>query len=269
MAINSFRQRCATALLSLLVPWLGTTITASAQTGSRATIKYTSLQETDPDLSDVSREWSSPPDARPTGAVNKKRINSINNQISLIKELVAKEQEQARRAAAEEAKQAQLKKLEEAKAARLLAAPEIMTNSPEPDPATSKPNPPEASADSGTPVVAQPINPLKLANSLFRTGNIEASRKSYTAGLADATPEEKVWLQCLIGCCYRLEGNFAKAESTFRDVTNQREGSYAVDYAKWSLEYLDQRRNSTEKFVAIESEIENILTMRKKTRTKK
>ena len=112
---------------------------------------------------------------------------------------------------------------------------------------------------SGTPVATQPVNPFRLATSLFMTGNIEAARKSYEAGLANATPDEKLWLKCFIGCCYRLEGDFASAESAFREVTNDGSATFPVDYGKWCLKYLQQRRNSLEQYQYIEAEIDGIL----------
>ena len=84
---------------------------------------------------------------------------------------------------------------------------------------------------------------------------MKASRKSYEAGLADATGEEKAWLQCFIGCCYRLEGDFEKAETTFRELTNRQTRTHAGEYAKWCLGYLEKRRNSIEQYNLIEAEI--------------
>ena len=96
------------------------------------------------------------------------------------------------------------------------------------------------------------------------TGNIAASRRSYESGLADASVEDRLWLKCLIGCCYRLEGDYPSAETTFREVTSHKQFAYPVDYARWCLKYLEQRRNSVEQFRVIDSELENLLTEMRK-----
>jgi hypothetical protein len=111
----------------------------------------------------------------------------------------------------------------------------------------------------GTPVTALPVNSFELGNSLFLTGNLTASRKSYQSSLKQAqSPDEDAWLRCLIGSCYRLEGDLANAETMYREVTQHKNQSYPVDYAKWCLQYVEQKRNTREQFRLIEAEIETL-----------
>lgn len=114
--------------------------------------------------------------------------------------------------------------------------------------------------ESGTPVVTEPVNSLELANSLFLIGNPTAARKHYQAILKEKLDvEDEIWLKCLIGCCYRLEGEFDKAEKIFREVTSLKQNSYPINYSKWCLQYLDQRRQTKAHFQTIELEIDAIL----------
>jgi TolA-binding protein len=234
----------------------------SANGQSEARLVLAAYQETADESTPLVQD-SKPTTGPTTGLVTEERINSINDRISLIKKMVAKKRE--------------LEEAEKQKAVDLLveqakvdATPKPIPNSEVAEaeiPSVENDDPKEEESDpandsmviSGTPVVAQPINPFKLANSLFRTGNVKASRKSYEAGLAEASGEEKAWLQCFIACCYRLEGNFEKAETTFRELVNRQSQSHATQYAKWCLEYLEARRGSIGQYKQIEAEIDGEL----------
>jgi len=115
-------------------------------------------------------------------------------------------------------------------------------------------------------VVTEPINTFELANSLFRTGNISAARSSYESRLTQSpSPEEELWLRCLVGCCYRLEGNLAKSEETYRTLANSKLYSYfPVDHSKWCLKYVEKRREMKTRFQEIESEVSGVLMEVKK-----
>jgi hypothetical protein len=266
--------RCVLTITMLL---LSSATTLHAQSNSTAgRISHFSTRESDPaSLNQLQRsetgmatlakikltalQQSTPQDSTPAqsgaAALSQTRIDSIHERISMIQKLVEKSKEK-------NAKQEQAKQQKPLDVVPTFPAIEsVPKTEPALDPVEPRPDPKITATPpvSATPVVAQPINPFKLATSLFLTGNIEASRKSYEAGLKDATPEEKLWLKCFIGCCFRLEGNFASAESSFRDVTNERTAAYPVDYAKWCLKYLQQRRNSLEQYQQIEAEIDRIL----------
>jgi len=264
-------------LSTISIAWTASapTVAIAAQQRSQATIRVTAYQE--PETQQSVRPFGEPSVQAPAptsrGQVTDERINSIHDRISLIKKIV--EQEKLREKAELE-RQAQAKKdVVDQMNAKPIQAPESETSA-QPSDLTKKPdndsagtNEPvqdaqtELTPTSGTPIAAKPLNPFKLANSLFRTGNIEASRKSYEAGLADALPDDRAWLQCFIGCCYRLEGNYDKSESTFRDLVNRGGQSYAVEYGKWCLDYLETRRNSKIQFQAIEADIDGVLASMK------
>ncbi len=248
---------------------------SDAQGQSHAKIRRTSFQESTSqetkDVANAVQDVAESSAQRPqgltptTGLVTEARLNSIQERISLIKKMV--EEDKAR---AEAAKQRAME--------AIVAKPEPPVKpepiEPEPDPATDptakddseKDDTKKDEAKSGTQVVGQPVNPFKLASSLFRTGNIKESRKSYEVGLSDATSDEQAWLLCFIGCCYRLEGNFGESEATFRKLLNSRSQSYATEYAKWSLEYLETRRNSAVQFQQIALEIDEVITALKSSK---
>lgn len=239
------------------------------QKSNRATIldePTVSAQTPEPN-SDVQAPFNRVP--TPQSNFNNDRVNSIHDRIKLIKRL-----------------------MEEEKAAAAPVKPTLMTpSSTNPPPGIDTTNPPPSPTNpiqtaietgnseansatdpateltsiprpeaSGTPITAKPINSFELGNSLFLTGNLVASRKSYQARLKDAqTPEEDAWLRCLIGCCYRLEGDLANAELMYREVTQHKLQSYPVEYAQWGLQYVEQKRKTREQYQIIESELESML----------
>ena len=60
-----------------------------------------------------------------------------------------------------------------------------------------------------------------------------------------------------------MENQYDKADESFRSVVNLRGETFPADYAKWSLGYLRQRRQTAEAFHGIEQQIDAILKGRK------
>ena len=203
----------------------------------------------------------------PKSYPNAARIESIHERINLLKKLIVEEriaaestqpQSPAFTAESEKNTTNQSEPETESTEGDLGAAPEPIQPSDNRD--GNLVPPPAKGPTASIPVVGEPVNSFELANSLFLTGNVSAARKSYEARLTeDTTVDDEAWLKCLIGCCYRLEGNFNKAEELFRDVTNLKQDSYPVDYSQWCLQYVANRRVSLEQIQAIESEIDGIL----------
>lgn len=112
----------------------------------------------------------------------------------------------------------------------------------------------------GMQVTPVPVDSWELANSLFRTGNYAAARKSYEARLENERDEQEIaWLKCLIGNCLRLEGDLSGAEAKLREVTNEFKQSYPVDFARWGIEFVQQRRKLTDEFELLSEEIDALV----------
>ena len=220
--------------------------------------------------SPLNRQAQSGSSRQSESGLNQDRLDSIQSRIKLLKRLMNEAQvaseiqsSNADKRLADPASPAGEKKIEplaEAETlpgiAERLAAPSETESRTAPNKKAAIPPP----TMSGTPVTTEPINSFELGNSLFLTGNISAARKSYQRNLKQAqSPLEDAWLRCLIGCCYRLEGDLKNAELKFREVTRHKSPSYPGDYAKWSLQYVDRKRKTQEEFLAIESEIETLL----------
>ena len=206
-------------------------------------------------------------------SLDKGRIDSINERISLLKKLAEEDQRRAAEKAAQEA-------ASKVNTMPAMPQPETTANGTDAessvfDPANRKPidppvtpfqptlpkaDPLTSKAAEATQVLQEPLDPFELGNSLFMTGNYEASIKSYQTILQDASAEDQVWLKCMMGCNFRLIGDLQKAEELFREVSNNRNAeSYAVDYARWSLSYIESRRKPKEEFQVLEGEIDSIL----------
>ena len=203
----------------------------------------------------------------PKSYPNAARIESIHDRINLLKKLIVEERIAAESAQPQspavtaEAEKNPTNKLEpETESAEGELGPAAEPIRPSDNQDGILVQPPANGPTASIPVVGEPVNSFELANSLFLTGNVSAARRSYEARLIeDTTVDDEAWLKCLIGCCYRLEGNFNKAEEMFRDVTNLEQNSYPVDYSKWCLQYVAKRRVSLEQIQSIESEIDGIL----------
>lgn len=204
-------------------------------------------------------------------SVDRGRIDSINERISLLKKLA----EEDKRRAAEKAAQDAASQIitmpanqPKTPANEVSADPNVFDPTtqpadppPEPfQPTVPKTDPLQAKAAEATQVLQEPLDPFELGNSLFMTGNHEASIKSYQTIMKSASKEDQVWLKCMMGCNYRMIGNLQKAEELFREVSNNRNAeSYAVDYARWSLSYIESRRKTIEEYQVLEGEIDTIL----------
>lgn len=209
-------------------------------------------------------------------AFEPKRIESINERIQLLKKLMQQEREQAER----QEQEGQLDQLPPNNATTQPNFPNNNSANPTTAEETGQPeeftpslpvDPNAASQDAGTPILTQPVNSFELGNSLFMTGNYSAALKSYQAMLNEKPAvEDELWIRCMMGCCYRLQGDFAKAESMFREITNRRlTNSYPSDYAKWSLNYIEKRRISHDQFRLIESELDTVIAELKNETTNK
>ena len=203
-------------------------------------------------------------------SVDMGRINSINERISLLKKLA----EEDKRRAAEEAAKAE-SQMNSMPPVNPVTPPnnnvgesnvfDNVTQPSDPPPENFQPTMPKTDplttkAAEATQVLQEPLDPFELGNSLYMTGNYQASIKSYATILESVSPQDQIWLKCMMGCNYRLLGDLQKSEELFREVSNSRNAdSIAVDYARWSLTYIESRQKSKEEYQLIEGEIDSIL----------
>ena len=176
--------------------------------------------------------------------LDRQRLDSINNRLELIGKLIAEE------------KRSQIKPLNNNpnlpqpavdqgdQTSETNGPPEIAqppTKDPEFQP-TIKPQ--ETGFPDSQTVVPEPVDLVKLGNSLFRTGNYDRSIRSYQARLdQENDPAEQSWLKLMIACNHRLLGQLDQAESLFREVSNLRSAApFVAQHARWSLKMIERRR---------------------------
>ncbi len=129
----------------------------------------------------------------------------------------------------------------------------------QPQTVSTEPSVDDAS-DWGTRIATEPVDSIELASSLFMTGNYEGAKKTCQARLrSEVDPDLEAWLRCMIGCCERIMGDYANAEASFRDITNNRPESYPVDYARWNLGYIRQRQEMQQQFENVTSSMDAII----------
>ncbi|MFK7765600.1 MAG: tetratricopeptide repeat protein [Mariniblastus sp.] len=247
------RKRQLTLHLAILSILFYSGINASAQDGVEP-----SATPVLPVLTDPIESLGSPP--ADFEERNRDRIDTINRRIRRIRMLIEEEKAAALEAESKtDAKQNKNANVDP-------PAVSVDPNQKVPDSNNQTDDSPaeqtETEISESASVVAGLVNPVELGHSLFLTGNFAASRKHFEMQLKqakDLDPEEAAWLRCLVGCCFRMEGQYQKAEEMFRATTRYRVRSYATDYAKWNLGYLQKRRQTFEAYQAVEQEINAIL----------
>lgn len=221
---------------------------------------------------------------------NDARIESIHQRIFLIRKLIDKEKNEPTSRRRDEASRlptesemtedspanlksndsgSELTQPEENPVASSAASPtqsDSVTTEPQRPTETSVGKPPTNQvSDWGTKIATEPVDSFELASSLFMTGNYEGSKKTCEARLrSDIDPNQEAWLRCMIGCCERIMGEYTNAEASFRDVTNNRQDSYPVDYARWNLGYIRQRQEMQQQFENVSSTMDALIKEAKK-----
>ncbi len=171
-----------------------------------------------------------------------------------IAELVARIAQQAKKA--RESASASLPKRTEGGAGRVEGkdnSPSTTLNpqaSTHPSAPPSQPETPPSSTvsvkrpDDATKVVTDaPVDPLALAQSLFRAKDYAAALNAYhKLDKDDQKPEERAPIQYMMACCLRKLGKLDEASALYREVANTPGNDFLGENAQWYLRTMKERR---------------------------
>ena len=106
-------------------------------------------------------------------------------------------------------------------------------------------------------VTDKPLDAVELAYSLYMTGNYSTAIKNLQAALKqEHTPDEAAWMNCLMGCCYRMQQKFDESEQLFRKSANQKSGAgISAKYSNWKLQYIESRKSAIQALRDIDTEL--------------
>jgi tetratricopeptide (TPR) repeat protein len=92
-------------------------------------------------------------------------------------------------------------------------------------------------------VTDAPVDPLALAQSLFRAGDHAAALDAYRKlEKEDQKPEDRVAIQYMIACCLRKLARVDEASVLFREVANSPGNDFLMENAQWYLRTMKERR---------------------------
>jgi tetratricopeptide (TPR) repeat protein len=136
----------------------------------------------------------------------------------------------------------------EAKASPPPAILQPSPSTPPSAPPAQPPTPPSPTASVKQPddtpkgVTDAPVDPLALAQSLYRTGNFaEALNAYHKLDKDDQKPEERVAIQYMIACCLRKLGKVDEASTLYREVANTPGNDFLSENAQWHLRTMKER----------------------------
>ena len=88
------------------------------------------------------------------------------------------------------------------------------------------------------------VDPLSLAQALFRTGDYEGSLAIYLSLLhKEPLPLEKVMYQYMIASCYRKLGKYDQAYSLYLEVINSKRDEVLSECSVWQLDTMKWRKD--------------------------
>lgn len=104
----------------------------------------------------------------------------------------------------------------------------------------------------------KPVDAVELAYSLYMTGNYSTAIKNLQAAQQEKpTPAEAAWINCVMGCCYRMQRKLDDSERLFRKTANQKaDAGISAKYASWQLRYIEGRRSAIEAMRNLEAELQ-------------
>gem|GEM_PF-6843528 len=92
-------------------------------------------------------------------------------------------------------------------------------------------------------VTDAPVDPLALAQSLFRAGDYAAALDAYRKlDKEDQKLEDRITIQYMMACCLRKLGQVDKASLLYREVANSSGNEFVVENAQWYLRAMKERR---------------------------
>ncbi len=106
--------------------------------------------------------------------------------------------------------------------------------------------------DSAKVVTDAPVDPLALAQSLFRTGDYVAALNAYRKlDQEQQKPEERVAIQYMMACCLRKLGKTGEASVLYREVANTAGNDFLSENAQWYLRTMKERRELEEQLAEL------------------
>jgi len=123
-------------------------------------------------------------------------------------------------------------------------------------PAQTHPGQPSASSkqpDNTASIVTDvPVDPLSLAQSLFRAGDHAGALNVYRKlEQEEHNPQERAALQYMMACCLRKLGKTDEASILYREVANSAADEMTVENAQWYLRAMKDRHQ-------LETELEEL-----------
>jgi hypothetical protein len=124
---------------------------------------------------------------------------------------------------------------------------------PAPSPPMPNPTVPEtasnagAALDSGKLDMSKAVDPLALAQALFRLGNYAGALQAYRAlPLEGLKAEERAPVQYMIATCLRKSGQVDESTTLYREVANSRGDEHLAACAQWQLQLMRWHKDSTD-----------------------
>ena len=111
---------------------------------------------------------------------------------------------------------------------------------PKPDtaPTPTGPEPPPL------PPTGQFVDPVALAEALFRAGDYEAALGTYRLlDVSGMDNEKRLAIQYMTACCLRKLGKLDEAATLYREVANAKEDAILAECAQWQLGAVTWRRD--------------------------
>jgi hypothetical protein len=129
------------------------------------------------------------------------------------------------------------------------------------------PPPPIASVnepdDAPKVVTDAPVDPLALAQSLFRAGDFAAALDAYRKlDKDDLKSEGRIAIQYMMACCLRKLGKVDEASTLYREVANTPGNDFLSENAQWYLRTMKERRE-------LEARLEELRQRRQALKTRK
>jgi tetratricopeptide (TPR) repeat protein len=108
-----------------------------------------------------------------------------------------------------------------------------------------------------------PVEPLALAQSLFRARDFAAALDAYRKlDKGDHKPEERASIQYMMACCLRKLGKVDEASALYREVANTPGNDFVAENARWYLRTMKERRE-------LEAQLEELRQRRQAMKSRK
>jgi hypothetical protein len=89
-----------------------------------------------------------------------------------------------------------------------------------------------------------PVDPIALAQALYRTGDYEGALATYRLINPNTVDRpNRIGIQYMIATCLRKVGKKEEAATLYREVANSHDDNFLADCAKWQLSALEWRRD--------------------------